>query len=388
MTDAAQPHRAAGILLTAPTGRALLMRRRPGGADHGSEWAFPGGGIEGDETAEQAARREFKEETGHEYTGELRAWTRRIHDGVDFMTFVGSGEEFTPDLNEEHDLHKWVTLDSALAEPAGEVILHPGARVALRRFSMDELEIAQAIRDGDLVSPQRLGNLFLIAMRVTGTGASYRKKLDEFVWRDPALYLNDHFLARCSGLEIIWQHPPDELGTKEFREQIVGTSFLPFIKGEEVWTIARIRDMDAAQLLEEEKLSTSPGVTFLPGDGNRKVSFEDKELLIEGKPSIIDHLAICALGVWDKGEAPTGVSNLIEQTHTETVTAYKEDSAMPLESGKSKEAFEHNIKTEIEAGKPQKQAVAIAYSKKRGDCEMIDSILDDCNAFDRRQRGT
>ncbi len=40
---------------------------------------------------------------------------------------------------------------------------------------------------------------------------------------------------------------------------------------------------------------------------------------------------------------------------------------MPLESGSSKSAFEHNIKTEIEAGKPQKQAVAIAYSKKRGD---------------------
>lgn len=38
---------------------------------------------------------------------------------------------------------------------------------------------------------------------------------------------------------------------------------------------------------------------------------------------------------------------------------------MPLEHGKSKGAFEHNIKAEIKAGKPQKQAVAIAYSEKR-----------------------
>lgn len=38
---------------------------------------------------------------------------------------------------------------------------------------------------------------------------------------------------------------------------------------------------------------------------------------------------------------------------------------MPLKSGASKEAFKHNIKAEIKAGKPQKQAVAIAYSKKR-----------------------
>lgn len=38
---------------------------------------------------------------------------------------------------------------------------------------------------------------------------------------------------------------------------------------------------------------------------------------------------------------------------------------MPLEHGKSKAAFSHNIAAEIHAGKPQKQAVAIAYSEKR-----------------------
>jgi hypothetical protein len=38
---------------------------------------------------------------------------------------------------------------------------------------------------------------------------------------------------------------------------------------------------------------------------------------------------------------------------------------MPLSKGKSKQAFTHNIKTEIAAGKPQKQAVAIAYSVAR-----------------------
>lgn len=36
---------------------------------------------------------------------------------------------------------------------------------------------------------------------------------------------------------------------------------------------------------------------------------------------------------------------------------------MPLKSGKSKTAVSYNIKKEISAGKPQKQAVAIAMSK-------------------------
>lgn len=38
---------------------------------------------------------------------------------------------------------------------------------------------------------------------------------------------------------------------------------------------------------------------------------------------------------------------------------------MPLKSGKSRKAFSANVKAEIAAGKPQKQAVAIAYSVKR-----------------------
>ena len=38
---------------------------------------------------------------------------------------------------------------------------------------------------------------------------------------------------------------------------------------------------------------------------------------------------------------------------------------MPLVKSASKKAFRTNIKAEIKAGKPQKQALAIAYSVKR-----------------------
>jgi hypothetical protein len=39
---------------------------------------------------------------------------------------------------------------------------------------------------------------------------------------------------------------------------------------------------------------------------------------------------------------------------------------MPLDYGKSEKSFKKNIKTELRAGKPMKQALAIAYSIKKG----------------------
>ena len=38
---------------------------------------------------------------------------------------------------------------------------------------------------------------------------------------------------------------------------------------------------------------------------------------------------------------------------------------MPLKKGTSEKAFKSNVKAEIKAGKPQTQALAIAYQVKR-----------------------
>ena len=38
---------------------------------------------------------------------------------------------------------------------------------------------------------------------------------------------------------------------------------------------------------------------------------------------------------------------------------------MPLKKSKSKEAFSENVRREMQSGKPQKQAVAIAYDVQR-----------------------
>jgi len=117
-------HHAAGILFVSPEDKILLMRRA--GKDHAGEWALPGGGIEDDESPQDAARREFEEETGHKFAGKLEPCTRRVKDGVDFTTFMAHAEPFQPTVNHEHDGFQWVSRKDALDED-----LHPGVRDTL-----------------------------------------------------------------------------------------------------------------------------------------------------------------------------------------------------------------------------------------------------------------
>lgn len=312
--------RAAGVLYVAPTGHVLLMHRKDG-----QGWAFPGGGIEDGESAEDAARREFGEETGQALEGSLSLWTRRVQtmpqpidapvgddaNAVDFSTFLAKGAEFEPVLNDEHDRYMWADREFATSSP----LLHPGCYIALRRFEMNELDVARAIVAGELTSPQRYRNLLLVSIRITGTGAAYRTTGDEFVWRDPSMYMNDEFLQRCNGLFTILEHPPKVpmLNTEEFRKRIVGSIFLPFLKPElnEVWGVAKIADMEVAELLETEKMSTSPGVIFIKSELRRELEVEDgKTLVIEGEPCLLDHICITPYGVWDKGGEPAGVDSI------------------------------------------------------------------------------
>lgn len=115
----------------------LLMQRIDG-----SGWAWPGGGVEGDESAEEAARREVHEETGHEYDGPLELHDSRTLRGVHFRTFVADVEErITPILNDEHTAHRWVSVAKALKLP-----LHPGVRATLEPLAEDAPSPTKALQ--------------------------------------------------------------------------------------------------------------------------------------------------------------------------------------------------------------------------------------------------
>ena len=326
---------ASGILFQAPARKALFIKRGPTGS-HPGEWCFPGGHVEDGETIQDAAIREAQEEVGYtaEKVFELARHRDDINDVVtpppsqeciaeyapvtppdvrlvDFTTFVCPvAEEFQPKLNDESTGYAWAPMDDP-PQP-----LHPGCVWALAKANAKtELDVAESMSRGELTSPQRYMNVTLFDIRITGTGMSYRSKFEEFVWRDASLYLNDEFIRRCNGLPVIWEHPPGAtLNSPEFIRRIVGTVFLPYIKNDEVWAIAKIYDAEAVAELSTKQYSTSPSVAWIDESENQTAYINGDPVLIEGRPALLDHIAICPLGVWDKNGPATGVESVTAES--------------------------------------------------------------------------
>jgi 8-oxo-dGTP pyrophosphatase MutT (NUDIX family) len=291
----------AGILFRAPGPRYLLVRRSDTG-----EWEQPGGHAEGDETPDQAASRECVEEIGVCPDGPRWPVRRNpIPDGGgEYTCFLQDvPEPFEPKLNNEHAAWQWASPDAL-----PENMLAPVART-IELVTGNELDIAKRIAAKELLSPQRYENVWLFDIRITGTGLSYRTALDEYSWRTPDEFLTEEFRERCYGLPVIFEHPKTLLNSKEYRERNVGSIFLPYLTTDEVWGIAKVFDDDAAVLMHASHESTSPAVVFRDAGSAEFREIDGKTVLIEGKPSYLDHLAICKEGVWDKGGEPSGVNN-------------------------------------------------------------------------------
>ena len=194
-------------------------------------------------------------------------------------------------------------------------------------MSLTELEVAERIRDGTVPSPVKFSNMWLVNLRITGTGLAYRAGLKEHVWRDPKLYLNEEFLRRCNGLPVIANHPDDAVLTEEdFKSRIVGSVMLPYIRGDEVWAVCRVYLQSIVEEIAEGDVSTSPSVVFNSTSGNVEVQEGDTNFLIEGVPFLVDHIALVtkdhgSLGVWDKDRIPAGV----EVTNTGEIEMEKEE---------------------------------------------------------------
>lgn len=263
-------------------------------------WCHPGGTVEPGELAIDAARREVLEEVGYQYDGPL---TPHSVYG-DYLTFRAEvPEKFEAKLNDESLAAGWFHIGD-LPTP-----LHPPFAEMLAQQVLNETEVAALIADGTLSSPQYFINMWMFAIRVTGTGVTWRSADQQMTFRNPDDYLTPEFLQRVAGLPLIWLHPEkNTLDSDEFAKRVIGTLTNSWVADNgEVWAIARVYDAEAAEIMATRQLSTSPTVKFV--EVPKSIIVDGQPLLVEPSPELLDHVAICEQGVWDKLLAPTGVKS-------------------------------------------------------------------------------
>lgn len=263
-------------------------------------WCQPGGTIEPGELAIDAARREVLEETGYQYDGPLTPHS--VHG--DYLTYRADvPEQFEAKINDESLAAGWFHIDD-LPKP-----LHQPFAEMLAQQVLNETDVAALIADGTLSSPQYFYNMWMFAIRVTGTGVTWRSADQEMTFRNPDDYLTPEFLQRVAGVPLIWLHPEKRtLDSDEFSKRVIGTLTNAWVadKGE-VWAVARVYDAEAAEIMATRQLSTSPTVKF--SEVAQSIIVDGQPLLVEPSPELLDHVAICEQGVWDKLLNPTGVKS-------------------------------------------------------------------------------
>lgn len=277
-------------------GKFIFLIQR---SDDGT-WCQPGGKVEPGELAIDAARREVLEEAGYQYDGPLTPYS--VYG--DYLTLRADvPEQFEAKINDESLAAGWFHIDD-LPKP-----LHQPFAEMLAQTPLNETDVAALIADGVLSSPQYFYNMWMFAIRVTGTGVTWRSADQEMTFRNPDDYLTPEFLQRVAGVPLIWLHPEKRtLDSDEFSKRVIGTLTNAWVadKGE-VWAVARVYDAEAAEIMATRQLSTSPTVKF--SEVAKSIIVDGQPLLVEPSPELLDHVAICEQGVWDKLLNPTGVKS-------------------------------------------------------------------------------
>ena len=331
-------------------GKSVFLIQR---SDDGT-WCPPGGKVDPGELPINAARREVLEEVGYQYDGPL---TPHSVYG-DYLTFRAEvPERFEAKLNDESLAAGWFHIDD-LPKP-----LHQPFAEMLAQQALNETEVSALIADGTLSSPQFFINMWMFAIRVTGTGVTWRSADQQMAFRNPDDYLTPEFLQRVAGVPLIWLHPKkNKLDSDEFAKRVIGTLTNSWVADNgEVWAIARVYDAEAAGIMATTRLSTSPTVTYSDPQ-NAIIKVDGQPLLVEDSPVLLDHVAICEQGVWDKLLDPTGVKsdsipNEVEKMDEEKIVALI-NKAIDARMAKADEEKDAKAKADAEEAAKKEKADA------------------------------
>lgn len=177
---------------------------------------------------------------------------------------------------------------------------------------MIEAQIKNDYKLGNRKGVTELDDYFYIPVRITGSGLNFRKLGDSVIVADRSKgeFFNEAFLEHCKSLPIIVEHPTDEKGEKDMlhtdtlsNNAIVGNTIDAWIDNtndDEIWGLARIYDKSILEKIQKGEIkSTSPGIRIFYKETDPDFKTET--------PYVINHLAFCEKGHWDKDDGRVAI---------------------------------------------------------------------------------
>ena len=215
---------AAGIMYK--SGDDILLMKRAAGKTQGGTWGFPAGGIEFGETPEQAARREFYEETGIEAPGTIIS-----HSDVDgFVLFTAQGGKFNPTLNDEHVEFTWAKLGE-MPRP-----LHPGIMRMLETHGMDRGTSRNYDENGWYsVKDNPISRVGVFPYLGRNIDPSLEPEKIYNVYRPADELSNPDTINSFKLIPWVDDHPSNLLGSQESGRTPAETKGIEGVIGEDVW---------------------------------------------------------------------------------------------------------------------------------------------------------
>lgn len=253
-----------------------------------------------------------------------------------------------------------------------------------------ETLILNAYKNGELVGATLTTYGAYIPLRVSGVGYTIRATKDSD--NQDYFYLSkrdDSFLKleqEVVGLPVILNHPLDKaknnnensrrfLTLNNFKNNaIIGTCLNAYKKGNELWSLAKIYDIEVVLDLLNNNKSTSPAVYCY---------YEKDNAVIVDKPMLINHLAIVEQGHWDRKDSKSidnSRLNILDLKDSKMKQALQDNSIRPclvddyryLNKG-IPNFFDYNIKdkNETEERQDEKENLKAKIEKDKQDSDEL-----------------
>lgn len=176
----------------------------------------------------------------------------------------------------------------------------------LENLKMDESDIITQYLAGNLKGIFVDVNCYYMPIRITGTGVTTREFImgegfvGEFkIDRLKHIFMTDRFIEQCGRIPVLLDHPDyDNSSLLSFNspkslKHIIGNTIKAYKKGDEIWGIAKLFDLNLLPMIGKTIFSTSPAVTS-------NMPPREVDNLCEESPIEINHIAFVKKGYWDR----------------------------------------------------------------------------------------